>query len=109
MDQTGYAFVPLHNPFYYPQTTGTSQDQALGNKRFQQNQALFRRYTAVGGDLNKQTVTAVQPVFLSPLVGQLTGFGKFSAIAMLQNIFTSYGTIEKIDLEENAVKTMEPY
>ena len=28
---------------------------------------------------------------------------------MLQHLFTSYGGIDKIDLEENAVNMMEPY
>ena len=28
---------------------------------------------------------------------------------MIQHLFTSYGEIDRIDLEENAVKTMGPY
>ena len=50
----------------------------------------------------------MQPVLLSPLLEQLTGFGQVSDIAMLQNIFTSCGAIDKINIEENAVKIMEP-
>ena len=46
----------------------------------------------------------VKPVFLSPLVDQLTGFGQVYTIAELQHILTSYGAIDKIDLKENAVK-----
>ena len=61
------------------------------------------------GALKNQTVTAVQTVFLSPLVDQLTCFGQVSVLAMLQHLFTSYGMIGKIDLRENAVKMMEPY
>ena len=34
MAQTGYAFVPPQNPFNYPLTMGTAQDQALGTERF---------------------------------------------------------------------------
>ena len=51
----------------------------------------------------------VQPFLLSPLVDQLTGFGKFYALAILKNVFTSYVEIDKIGLEENAVKMMVPY
>ena len=51
----------------------------------------------------------VQPVFLSPLVYQLTLFGQVSTISMLHHIFTSYGSIDEIDLEENAVKMIEFY
>ena len=51
--QTGYVFLPLHNPCHYTPTIGIDQEQALRNERFQQNQALFRRYTAVGGIIKK--------------------------------------------------------
>ena len=52
---------------------------------------------------------AVEPVFLSQLVDQITGFGQVSALTMIQYLFSSYGAIKKIDLEENAVKMMGPY
>ena len=52
---------------------------------------------------------AVQPVFLSPLVDQLEGFGLVFALQMIQHLFTSYRAIDEIDLEENAVKMMRPY
>ena len=61
------------------------------------------------GSVQNQIVTAVQPVFLAPLVDQLNGFVQVSALAMLHNNFTSYGAIEKIDLEENTLQMMEPY
>ena len=51
----------------------------------------------------------MEPVLLSPLVDQLTGFGQVSALTMLQHLFSSYGTIDAIDLDENAVKMMGPY
>ena len=74
MEQTGFAFVPPHNPGDCPQSMGSAQEQATGTEKFQQNQALFCKYTVVEGALKKQIVTAVEPVFLSPLVDQLTGF-----------------------------------
>ena len=52
---------------------------------------------------------AVEPVLLSPLVDELTGFGQVSALTMLQHLFSSNRVINKIDLEENAVKIMGPY
>ena len=51
----------------------------------------------------------VQLVFLYPLGDQLTSFGQVSMLAMIKHLFTSYGTIDKIYLKENAVKTMWPY
>ena len=61
------------------------------------------------GALKNQIVTEVEPVFLSPLVYQLTGFGQVSAITMLQHLFSSYGAINGIDHEESSVKMMGPY
>ena len=52
---------------------------------------------------------AAEPVFLSPLVDQLTGFGQVSTLTILQHLFSSYGVIDKIDPEENSVKMMGPY
>ena len=51
----------------------------------------------------------MEPVFLSPLVDQLTGFGPVSALTMLQHLFSGYRTIDEIDLEKNYVKMMGPY
>ena len=51
----------------------------------------------------------MEPVSLSPLLDQLTGFVQLSALTMLQHLFYSYGSINKIDLEENAAKMIGPY
>ena len=88
---------------------GSAQEQALGTEKFRQNQALFRKYTTVDRALKKHIVTAVEPVFLFPLVDKLTGFGRVSTLTMLQHLFSSYRAINKIELEENAVKIMGPY
>ena len=56
-----------------------------------------------------QTITVVQPVFLSPLVEQLILFGKVYTLSMLQYLITYYRAIDEIDFEENAVKMMGPY
>ena len=63
----------------------------------------------MGGALKKNIVTVVEPVFLYPLVDQITGFGQLSELTMIQHLFTSYGSIEKINLEENEVKMMGTY
>ena len=62
--QTGHAFVSLYKPIDPPLTMGTAQEQALGTKRLQKKQELFRRCTAVDGALKMKIVTEVQPVFL---------------------------------------------
>ena len=50
--QTGFVFVPLHNPGGYPQSTGNA-------KKFRQNQVFFRKYIAMDGALKKQIVMVV--------------------------------------------------
>ena len=51
----------------------------------------------------------VQPVFLSPPLYQLIGFGQVYPLEMLQHILTSWTAIDEIDLKENAVKMIDPY
>ena len=63
-----------HNPSNYPQSMENSQEEVLGTEKFRQNQALFRKYTAVDEALKNKIFTAAEPAFLSPLVDQLTGF-----------------------------------
>ena len=75
MAQMGYAFFAPRKPRNFLPTMGTDQKQALGINWFRKNQELFRIFTAMDRALRKQIVAAVQPVFLSPLVDQLTGFG----------------------------------
>ena len=70
---------------------------------------MFRKYITLDGSLKKKTITAVEPVFLSPLVDQLAGFGQVSELTMLQHLFSSYKIIYEINLEENSVKMMGPY
>ena len=107
--QTGLAFAPPHKRGDYLPTIGDTQEQALIIEKFRKNQALFQKYTAVDIAFKKQIITAVEPVFLSPLVEQLTVFLQFSTLTMLRHIFLRYGTIEEIDLEENTIKIMGPY
>ena len=61
------------------------------------------------GAFKNQIVAAVEPVFLSPILGQLTEFGQVTALTMLQHLLSRYGAIDKIYLEENAVNMMGPY
>ena len=88
---------------------GSAQEQALGNEKFRQNQVLFRKYTTVDRALKKNIVTVEEPVFLSPMVDHITGFGQVSALTMLHNLFSNYRVIDKIDLEENTVKIFGPH
>ena len=109
LEQIVHMFVPPYNPGNYPLTIGTAQEKLIGNKRFEQNQALFRRYTAIDGAIKNKNVTAVQPVLLYPLPYQSTGFGQVMAVQMIQYLLISYGVIDKINLKENSIKMMGSY
>ena len=87
MSHTGCAFATPHNPVNEPPTMGTAQDQALRTKRFQQNQAIFRRCTTVEREVQKQIVMTVQSVFLYQLVDDSTSFGHVKVLQMLQQLF----------------------
>ena len=100
VSQMGFAFLPPHNPVDYPPSMGNAQYQVLGTENFRQNQGLFRKYTAIDDALKNKIITTVEPVFLSPLVDQLTGYVQVSALTMLQHLFLSYGKIDEINLEE---------
>ena len=73
----GFAFVPPHNPVNYLPTMGTTQEQPLRTEKFRQNQAMFRKYTAVDGYLKDKIVTVVETVLLSSLVDQLIDLDKY--------------------------------
>ena len=74
--QMVHIFVTTNNPRDYPKTMGTAQEQALRTKRLRQNQALFQCCTAIDRSTKNKIVTAVQPIFMSPLMDQFTGFGQ---------------------------------
>ena len=40
-EQTGFAFLPPHNPGDYPQSMGSAQEQALGTEKFRQTKRCF--------------------------------------------------------------------
>ena len=63
-----FEFVPLHNLDYYLPTIGNARDQGRGSENLRQNQAQFRKYTDIDGALKKQIITAVEPVFLFPVM-----------------------------------------
>ena len=62
---------------------GTAQEQVLGTEKFLQNQALFRKYTAMDGAIKNQIIAVVEPLFQYPLVYHLTVFGQVLALTML--------------------------
>ena len=52
-------------PRQLPTNHGTAQEQALRTDKFRQNQALFRKHTAVGGGFKNKIATAMEPALQS--------------------------------------------
>ena len=61
------------------------------------------------GAINKQLITAVESVLISPIRDQLEEFGQVMALYMMDNPLKGYGAIGKINRGENAVKMMGSY
>ena len=52
-------------PRQLPTNHGTAQEQAPGTDKLRQNQALFRKYTAMGRAFRNKIATAVEPALHS--------------------------------------------
>ena len=48
--------------------------------------------------LKKNIITAVEPIFFSPIKEKLTGFGEVIALEVMDHLFMAYGEIDDIDL-----------
>ena len=51
----------------------------------------------------------METIFLYPIKDQLTSFGQFTALNMMDHLFSYYEEIDNINLEENDVKMMGTY
>ena len=67
-------------------------------ERFNQNQDLFKQYTTLNGATKKQTIHAIDPIFLSPIKYQQTGFGQVMSLDTMNHLFRAYGAIDEIYL-----------
>ena len=82
-EQMGYSFVPPHNPVNL-RTNVSNRSRASAQKRkVLTKPSAIQKINRRGRIPKNRIIAAVQPVFLSPLVDQLTVFGHISAIAML--------------------------
>jgi hypothetical protein len=62
----------------------------------------YRTYTSVQQALKKQIITVFEPMLLDVLNDEMVGFFNISARAMIDHIFTTYGNITAVDLENNS-------
>ena len=69
---------------------------------------MSQHYTAANGAFKQQIISVMETIFLYPIKDQLTGFGQFTALNIMDHLFSSYEEIDDINLEENDVKMMGP-
>jgi hypothetical protein len=60
-----------------------------------------RTYTSVQQALKKQIINVFEPMYLDVLNDDMVGFSNISAWDMLDHLFTTYGNITAVDLENN--------
>ena len=90
--------VTPHNPGDHPPTMGNAEDQALATDHFRQNQALFRKYTAVDGTLKKLNHCSGGTSLPVPTSGPANMIRTSDCPYNAKNLFSSYRTIDEINL-----------
>ena len=48
--------------------------------------------------MKKQTIHAIEPIYLSPIKYQLTGFGQVTSLDTINHLFRAHGAIDEIYL-----------
>jgi hypothetical protein len=96
LEETKDSFVAPKNQGNDPPTASKPEDQLTVNDRYKQNQRIFDKYENTDKALRNQIEGTVEEDFLITLV--------------VTHLYTTYGDIEDIDLEDNLVAIMmKPY
>ena len=97
------------HPRRLPTKDGYHPRASAQNRTIPTKASTFQKIHCRVGSTKNQVVMEVQPVFLSPLMEQLTGLGQVNALQMIHHLFNSYGAIDKTDLKEHALNMVGPY
>jgi hypothetical protein len=82
-------------------TDGTSAQISTAQHIWEEEVQTYRIYTSVQQALKKHIITVFEPMYLEVLNDDMVGFANISARAMLDHLFTTYGNITAVDLENN--------
>ena len=96
-------FIPPINPGPSPvHLVGATQFQiAETNRQFKEDQATFKLYRDVDRTLRNQLIEAVHEFYIRTLKHERTGYGSLTCMEILDHLWTTYGRIEKEELEVN--------
>jgi hypothetical protein len=82
-------------------TDGTAAKISTAPHIWEEEVQTYRTYTSVQQSLKKQIINAFEPMYLDVLNDDMVGFANISAQDMLDHLFTTYGNITTVDLENN--------
>jgi hypothetical protein len=82
-------------------TDGTAAQISAARHIWEEEVKTYRAYTSLQQALKRQIITVFEPMYLDVLNDDMVGFANISARAMHHRLFTNYGNITVVDLENN--------
>jgi hypothetical protein len=80
-------------------TDGTAAQISAARHIWEEEVQTYGTYTSVQQALKKQIITVFEPMYLDVLNDDMVGFANISARAMPDHLFTTYGNVTVVDLE----------
>jgi hypothetical protein len=80
-------------------TDGTAAQISAARHVWEEDVQHYCTYTSVQQALKKQIVSVFEPMYLEVLNDNMVGFANISARDMLDHIFSTYGNVTAVDLE----------
>jgi hypothetical protein len=82
-------------------TDGTAAHISTARYIWEEEVQTYGTYNLLQQALKKQIITVFEPLYLDVLNDDMVGFANISARAMFDHLFTTYGNITAVDLENN--------
>jgi hypothetical protein len=82
-------------------TDGTAAQISAARHIWEEDVHTYRTYTSVQQALKKQIINVFEQMYLDVLNDDMVGFANISVLDMLDHLFTTYGNITAVDLENN--------
>jgi hypothetical protein len=82
-------------------TDGTAAQISAARHIWEEEVQTYCTYTSMQQALKKQIITVSEPMYLDVLNNDMVGFANISTRAILDHLFTAYGNITAVDLENN--------
>jgi hypothetical protein len=82
-------------------TDGTSAQISAARHIRDEEVHTYHTYTFVQQAIKNRIITVFETMYLDVLNDDMVGFANISARAMIDHIFTTYGNITEVDLENN--------